>query len=106
MENKQIKGKYEFSNDFKTHYSNGVIGGLLNGELVMNFYHEINEFGPNFEITLKEDSYTEKLEDPSILTRHISTRIVMKKETAKLLADWIYSSINNAEKESGEDTNE
>lgn len=95
-EERQIKFKYVFPDNYNPVYCNGVFGGIsTHGEIVMNFFLERMPI-PNSITNLVNPDGTlggfvsvepETLDDTVI--RHISTGIVLNEDSAKAIYDWL-----------------
>ena len=95
-----IKGEYKYADDFKSNYSNGVVGGFRSqDELVINFYKETVTLPQIFELNIDELSKTVKESGArtSQITRTIVTQICMNKDSAVKLRDWLNDNINKIE---------
>ena len=101
-----IKGEYKYSEDFKANYSNGVVGGFRSpDELCINFYSESVTLPKAFDLNIDEISKTVKENGvrTSQITRTIVSQIVMNKDSAVKLRDWLNDNINKIDNPKSDD---
>lgn len=92
-----IKGEYKYADNYQAHYSNGVVGGFRSpDELCINFYSESVTLPKAFDLNIDEISKTVKENGArtSQITRTIVSQIVMNKDSAVKLRDWLNDNIN------------
>ena len=103
-----IKGEYKYSDDFKSDYSNGVVGGFRTpNEIFLNFYTESVTLPKNIEINVDEITHvaTENGIRASQFTRTITSQVIMSKENAIKLRDWLIDNIDKVNKKKQDDPN-
>jgi len=90
--------KYIFNDDYNPVYTNGAYGGVTaSGEIVANFYFERHAL-PKKEMLYsdKQECVPEDLKNSAV--RVVQTGIILSVESAKQLADWLYTNIDKANK--------
>ena len=101
-----IKGEYKYAEKFQSNYSNGVVGGFRSSdELCINFYSESVTLPKAFDLNIDEISKTVKENGvrTSQITRTIVSQIVMNKDSAIKLRDWLNDNINKIDNPQSED---
>ena len=95
--------KHYFDDDYDPEYINGAFGGVLpTGEIVVHFYMDRlpvpNETKTTFtnDGTIKEDNITT---DPKEFKfrRVIKNGIIMSKDTAKSICEWLNTMVDDME---------
>lgn len=103
-EDRQIKFKYVFSDNYNPVYCNGAFGGVsTQGEIVANFFLErtpvpkyvINSV--NTDGTLGGVTEIEPQNINDTVIRYISSGIIMNKEIAQSIYEWLGSQIEELE---------
>lgn len=103
MSNESIKFKYLFEDNYDPEYVNGIYGGINPcGELVLHFFLE--RIPLPFEETVSLDdsdgSFGETIAirpEEYKFIRSIKNGVVMNKDTAQTLLEWLQSVIPNME---------
>ncbi len=105
-EKKQITFKYLFDDNYNPKYANGIYGGLVGLDIVLNFYIE------RHALPISEThSVTDKLEvGPQIshepqdlsnsMVRFVENGVIMNLATAKVLHKWLGDQITKAQEPS------
>ena len=101
---KTVKCKYIFDDNYNPKYVNGLYGGLSpRGEFVVNFFMERKPIPNSQEFTFNEENNQISLseEDPQdlqdSLVRFVDTGIVFDYPTAKDMYEWLGSKIAHME---------
>ena len=103
-EERQIKFKYVFAEDYNPVYCNGAFGGIsTHGEIVANFFLErmpipnsmTNLVNPDGSLGGVVSVDPETLDETII--RHVSTGIVLNEESAKAIYAWLGNQIQELE---------
>ena len=103
-EERQIKFKYVFPDNYNPVYCNGAFGGIsTHGEIVVNFFLErmpipnsiTNSVNPDGTLGGVVSMDPETLDDTVI--RHVSTGIVLNEESAKAIYAWLGDYIQELE---------
>ena len=104
-ENKSIKFKYIFQDDYNPVYINGALGGINSqGELIVNFYLERIGLPNSIVQTIAPDGQLASIieSDPKDLNqshvRYVCNGIIMNLQTAKTIHEWLGNHIANLEK--------
>ena len=93
---RQIRFKYVFPEDYNPVYCNGAFGGVsTQGEIVVNFFIERMPIPNSVTYSINPDGTLggvaeidpENLDD--IVIRYISTGIVLSEENAKSIYEWL-----------------
>jgi len=105
-EEKSVKFKYIFADDYNPIYANGVFGGVApSGELVINFYlerhalpisqsHHVNNDG-----TLDSTVLMNEPDDlGSSMVRFVNNGVVLNLDAAKVVHSWMEQQIKLLEK--------
>ena len=99
-EERQIKFKYVFPENYNPIYCNGAFGGIsTHGEIIANFFLErmpipnsmTNSVNPDGSLGGVVSVDPETLEETVI--RHVSTGIILNEESAKALHIWLGNQI-------------
>lgn len=105
MEQKTIKYKYIFDNDYNPVYINGAHGGInYQGEIVANFYFErfglpnslTQEVTPDGNLGAVTESNPKDLDQSHV--RVVQNGIIMNLNTAKTIHQWLGQHIASLEK--------
>lgn len=103
-EQREIRFKYVFPEDYNPVYCNGAFGGMsTQGEIIANFYLErmavpnsvTNSINPDGTLGGVVKIDPENLDDNVI--RYISTGIVLNEESAKSIYNWLGKQIEELE---------
>ena len=103
-EERQIRFKYVFPENYNPVYCNGAFGGVsTQGEIIANFFLErmpvpnsvTNSINPDGTLGGVVEIDPENLNDTVI--RYISTGIVLNEENAKSIYEWLGSQIQELE---------
>ena len=103
-EERQIKFKYVFPENYNPIYCNGAFGGIsTHGEIVVNFFLErmtipnamTNVVNPDGSLGGVVSVDPEDLNETVI--RHVSTGIVLSEESAKAVYTWLGNQIQELE---------
>lgn len=103
-EERQIRFKYVFSENYNPVYCNGAFGGVsAQGEIVVNFFLERMPIPNSVSNSINPDGTLggivgidpENLNDTVI--RYISTGIVLNEENAKSIYEWLGNQIQELE---------
>lgn len=103
-EERQIKFKYVFPENYNPIYCNGAFGGIsTHGEIVANFFLErmpipnsmTNLVNPDGSLGGVVSVDPETLEDTVI--RHVSTGIVLNEDSARAIYTWLGNQIQELE---------
>ena len=92
-----IKGEYTYTKDFSSNYSNGVVGGFRTpDELCINFYTETVTLPKTFDLQIDELTRTAKENGvrTSQISRNITCQVIMNKDAAIKLRDWLTDNID------------
>lgn len=101
----EVTFHYLKSNDFKTVFSTGIIGGItINSKINLDFYIDrvIIPISQTHKVENNKlgDLNTDKSVSKSGVVREIQTGVLMEPGTAKAVADWIYQQLKLLENES------
>lgn len=105
MEQKTIKFKYIFDDDYNPVYVNGAHGGInFQGEIIANFYLErfglpnsqTQEITPDGRVGAVTESDPKDLDQAHV--RYVRNGIVMNLHTAKTIHQWLGQHIENLER--------
>ena len=98
----QVKFVYIKPEKYEVHYINGAYGGFTpRGELLCNFFFEYQRL-PSEEVASVKDNRLSTIKtdiSKNEVLRELKVGVVMKPEEAKNLADWIYTKLNEFEKQ-------
>lgn len=103
-EERQIRFKYVFSENYNPVYCNGAFGGIsTRGEIVANFFLErmpipnsmTNSVNPDGSLGGVISVDPESLDETVI--RHVSTGIVLSEDSAKAIHAWLGNQIQELE---------
>ena len=103
-DDRQIKFRYIFPEDYNPVYCNGAYGGIsTNGEIVANFFLERMPLPNSMTNSISEDgSLSDVIEiDPSdiekTVIRYISTGIVLSEKSARAIYSWLGTQLEELE---------
>lgn len=111
-EERQIRFKYVFPENYNPVYCNGAFGGISpHGEIVANFFLERLPIPNSMSNLVNSDGSLggviatdpENLEQTII--RHISTGIILSEESAKAIYAWLGTQIQELETRKGHSVN-
>ncbi|MBR6644036.1 MAG: hypothetical protein IKL28_10320 [Lachnospiraceae bacterium] len=99
-EERQVKFKYVFDDNYSPVYCNGSYGGVsTNGEIIANFFLErmpipksiTNEVNPDGTLSGIREIEPEDMEKTVI--RHVNTGIILTEKSAMAIYEWLGSQI-------------
>lgn len=103
-ENRAIKFKYIFDNNYNPKYANGAYGGVSpKGEITINFYCERQAIPKSvkhdvIDGKLSESTETEPEDLQSSMVRFVDTGVILNINTAKEIVTWLNEKIELVEK--------
>ena len=107
MDDQRVKFKYLFDKDYDPEYINGIYGGINPcGELVLHFFLERIPLPYEESVNLNEDEETfgetsvTMLEEFKFI-RSIKSGVVMNKDTAETLLEWLQNVVTEMEDNDG-----
>lgn len=108
MGDKTVRMRYIFKEDYNPEYITGTYGGLTPaGDLVANFFFERMAIPREITYELADSGglgeVRERNPDDFVMVRYIQNGIIMNKETAVFIRDWLNIQIAQMEEKDGHD---
>lgn len=108
---RKIEIKYSQPDNYRPLYANGAYGNITpQGEIVVNFYFENNEYPDKQTFNITEEDKLgepEKPEDPEIpkIIRSVNVGVILDLNSAKRINEWLAGKIKQLEKMKSEGEN-